>query len=118
MEEDSARARRLKRISDLDNTIPSPESRSQYIYAKLQELNPKPTMWDLACFSAEFLGMLSLMEPSFKDVSSKLLAILYEAHYTHERDLASCLLPSMTQPKKTQSSGAPELLASMELTPE
>lgn len=93
---------RRRIVAAIDETTPSPEQRAQFIYAQLQTLDPKPTVWDMACFASEYIGMLALMEPAFEGISKRLSAMVYEAHYIKGADIESCLPQPLSQHSLTK----------------
>lgn len=92
--EDAGDARRkaiLEKYLAVDAQTPSPSERAKYLYEKLNALEPKPTHWDLICFCAEALGMLTLELPVTNRFAAAALRSIYEVHYYAGDDNPSCL---------------------------
>lgn len=93
-----ARREKILKFAEVDAQTPSPSERAKYLYDKLIALEPKPTHWDLVCFCAETLGMLTLDLPVTNRFTSAALRSIYELHYYDDSINPSCL------PKQNQKS--------------
>lgn len=88
---DERRLQILKKYVEVDRLTPSPSERAKYIYDKLNALDPKPTHWDLVCFCAETLGMLTFELPVTNKYVAAALRTIYEVHYYSGEDNPTCL---------------------------
>ena len=100
---DARRFEILKKYVEVDRQTPSPSERAKYIYDKLNALDPKPTHWDLVCFCAETLGLLTFELPVTNKYAAAALRTIYEVHYYAGDNNPSCL-PSQ---QNNQSSTSP-----------
>lgn len=112
---DSIRSGRRKAILNafeaIDKTSPSPSERAKYIYEQLNALDPKPTHWDLVCFCAETLGMLTLELSQVNTRVAEITRMIYEIHYFGGDENPSCLQPQQNQ-KSTTLPSNPSLTSS------
>jgi hypothetical protein len=92
------RGKKILKFAEVDAQTPSPSERAKYLYDKLNALEPKPTHWDLVCFCAEAIGMLTLDLPATNNTAAQLLRMIYEIHYYGGDDNPTCL------PKQNQKS--------------
>jgi hypothetical protein len=97
---------RLEKIHETDTQQPSPSERAKYIYDKLNALDPKPTHWDLVCFCAESLGMLTIELPVTNKFVAQMLQVIYEIHY-YGGDLNPTCLPQRPIQQQNQSMTLP-----------
>jgi len=74
-------------VEESDEITPSPESRAQAVWAYLQEHNTFST-WDLICFCAEFLGLMSAEYEWLKDIAVRQTVLVYKYHYLHREEIA------------------------------
>lgn len=80
--EDTERARKERLIALVDAAHPSPAARAQRVLDVIRT-NTKLTNWDIACFCAEYLGMMSAAWPWLGEDSMRIARLIYTAHYEH-----------------------------------
>ncbi len=71
-------------MSEIDKTIPSPARRAGELYAVLVDSAFHPTPWDIAAFSAEYLGGFAqgLEDEEFLESVKVMLKRFYTLHYS------------------------------------
>ena len=74
-----------------ETRAPSPEHRAEFLYKHMQTMNPKPTMWDLVCFSTETIALLAGELEFLQPVAKQLVSVVYTAHYHSDIPFDSCL---------------------------
>lgn len=74
------------RIKERDSQIPSPELRARSIWNILNQHKPKPTLWDMVCFSVEALGLAVTDYPFLVPIIKHINKLIYGIHY-ESRDL-------------------------------
>lgn len=78
-------------IEKIDKLTNSPSIRAVVIWSRLNEPNgDKITNWDLICFCAETLGLMSSEFPWLREAAVAVSHLVYKAHYlNHDRIIAS-----------------------------
>ncbi len=74
--------RKRELIALVDGIHESPELRARKVLEILRA-NEAVTTWDVACFCAEYLGMMSAVWPWLGDASKRVAQLIYTAHYEH-----------------------------------
>lgn len=75
-----------ERIIAVDELVPSPSVRARMIFGILHHSAQGQTLtdWDVVCFCAEFLGMITSVYPWLEDDVRKIAKLVYTAHYLNE----------------------------------
>lgn len=77
-------------MKEVDALHPSPSQRAERVYSILMHHAPELSLWDIACFSIEMLGKVSL-DPSFQPVIGapvkELSRQIYSIHYFNSEEL-------------------------------
>lgn len=68
-------------MDERDKLNPSPGERAEFLFSILQKLEPKPTIWDMVCFSAEILAVASEDLPTLQPLVMQIISSVYTAHY-------------------------------------
>lgn len=76
------RRRKEQLITLVDAAHPSPELRARKVL-ELLRANEDVSTWDVACFCAEYLGMMSAVWPWLAGDSQRIARLVYTAHYEH-----------------------------------
>lgn len=76
-----------------DNTTrePTPEQRATYIWERIHATEPRPTLWDLACFCTETLALIAVEYDFLRPFVRRLVSIVYTAHNNTPDAFPSCL---------------------------
>ena len=72
---------RQELIEKRDKESPSPEQRAVRIWSAINAMEPRPTLWDIVCFSCEALAALSTELDFLQPFTKRLVSIVYTAHY-------------------------------------
>ncbi|SRR5258706_2214100 len=67
-------------IAVIDRRTTSPEQRALKVYQYLRE-NPAFTTWDILCFCANWLGIMSAVWSWVENPAKVLSQLVYKAHY-------------------------------------
>lgn len=102
MEDDFHRTQDKITARDLES--PSPSERAEKIWFLLQQIEPRPTLWDLICFSVEALGTATAEFPILLATVKLVTRIVYGIHY-NTKDI----FPSAYRPNSRQVSGSDSL---------
>ena len=78
-------------IKKIDELTKSPSQRAGVVWVRLNESQgSKLSNWDLICFCAETLGLMSSEFPWLKEAAMSVSNIIFKAHYiNHDRIIAS-----------------------------
>lgn len=68
-------------IEERDKTNPSPSVRANAIWQILNSHKPRPTLWDLICFSIETLSVAVESYPFLMRAIMSLNRMIYAIHY-------------------------------------
>ena len=78
-----------RRIKEYDKIDPSPSDRALYVYNLISRNAPDLTEWDITCFCAEYLGLVSAQAfPFLLSNARELAKMVYSIHY-QERELSN-----------------------------
>ena len=69
-------------ITRVDAQTPSPSDRAKRVLEILRA-DPNVDTWDVLCFCAEYLGMMSSAWPWLELPAKNLTHLIYTAHYEH-----------------------------------
>src|SRR5690348_13384670 len=72
------------RIARIDAEQPSPSDRATRVWHLLQTYDPDLTTWDVLCFCAEFMGLVSQRYHWMLPLSKRFVSLVYSAHYYDE----------------------------------
>lgn len=96
-------------IKSRDLISPSPYTRAHEIWSLLQRSEPKPTLWDLICFSVETLGVATAEYPILLATVKLVTKLVYSIHYNTTEHFPSAYGSSTGQISRSNmlsSSGA------------
>lgn len=66
----------------IDKKHPSPELRAKKVIDDLKEkYGESLDDWDITCFAAEWLGLMSVAHPYLEPYARRILSLVYTAHY-------------------------------------
>lgn len=82
---------RATRVKLRDSQVPSPSVRAKAVWDILNHHKPRPTLWDLICFSIETLSLGLIDYPFLLPLVKKLNVLIYSIHYDHESVIESSL---------------------------
>lgn len=80
-ENEGARDSKAQRIKERDSLTPSPKIRAEAIWKILNQHQPRPTFWDLICFSIETISLAVQDYPFLARVIMVLNQQIYAIHY-------------------------------------
>lgn len=76
------RRRKERLITLVDAAHSSPELRARKVL-ELLRANEDVSTWDVACFCAEYLGMMGAVWPWLEGPAKRIAQLVYTAHYEH-----------------------------------
>ena len=77
----SEKEKKLSLIESVDNHHASPAERAKRVLLLLQ--NTDVDTWDVLCFCAEYMGMMSAAWPWLEMDAKRFARLVYTAHYEH-----------------------------------
>ena len=87
---DEPRALTEEFVKKIDELTRSPSQRAGVVWERLSLPTDSVSNWDLICFCAETLGLMSSEFPWLREAVMMVSKIVYKAHYiNHDRIIAS-----------------------------
>lgn len=73
-----------ERMKEVDSKILSPSQRAERILALVRrDQDNLPSVWDVVCFAAEYIGSQVATLPFLEDVAKEQLMLVYAFHYEY-----------------------------------
>lgn len=103
MEKDNSRFERAAQVALGDSIDLSPEDRAKHVFNLIKEKAPELTNWDLICFSANYLGMISGAFPWLEVPAKHICKLVYTAHYQDKETNIGTGIRSKTESSNIES---------------